>query len=162
MDVSGSGTAAPPRPTPSSAARVSRTRPSSRPARLMIGASAVAALTVITAGLVRFPTAADDQAAIVPEPENRRSAVKAGTRANVGPGATAKTKAKSKRPVKYVRLKPGQKAPKGAKVIKEPAPTPRIVVRQVGNAPRTATAPQAAMTPQQRNSRVVTRTKQSG
>lgn len=130
--------AAEPTPTPrASTHRKARTRPSSRPSRLMVGAGAVAAISVIAAGLVRFPTVADDPAAAA-----------AGAAASGKDGA--KAKARSERPVKYVRLKPGQKAPKGAKVIREAAPTPRIVVR------RAAPARQPA------SRKVVTQTRQSG
>ncbi len=120
------------RPRPGASA-AGRGRPSPRPARLMVGAGALAALTVIGAGLVRFPAAADEATAPAPQP------------ARVG------AKAKLERPVRYVRLKPGQKAPKGATVIREAAPTPRIVVQRV--------APQPV---QQRSVRVVSRTRQSG
>ncbi len=96
----------------------------------------MAALTVIGAGLVRFPMAVADPAVSAPEPKQ----------------ATAKEVVE--RPVKYVRLEPGQKAPKGAKVIRKAAPTPRIVVRRV--APVTQVAPRPAPR------RVVTRTRQSG
>ena len=88
-------------------------RPDPRPARLMVGASALAAVTAIGAGLVDFPPA------VAEEPPAKQTATD-----------VAKVE-KVKRPVKYVRLKPGQKAPKGAKVIKEAAPTPRVVVRRV-------------------------------
>lgn len=109
----------------------SRGRPSPRPARLMVSAGAVAALTVIGAGLVRFPVTAEDPVPVVPEP------------------VTARSKVKVERPVRYVRLKPGEKAPKGARVIREAAPTPRIIVQRVP-------------APAQRSVRVVTRTRQSG
>jgi hypothetical protein len=79
----------------------------------MVGASALAAVTAIAAGLVDFPPAAAE------EPPSKRTATDV---AKVG---------KVERPVKYVRLKPGQRAPKGAKVIREAAPTPRVVVRRV-------------------------------
>ena len=70
-------------------------------------------MTVVGAGLVDFPPA------VAEEPQT-------------APAKAGVTKAeKVKRPVKYVRLKPGQKAPKGAKVIKEAAPTPRVVVQRV-------------------------------
>jgi uncharacterized protein HemX len=104
-----------------------RDKPDPRPARLMAGASALAAVTIMGAGLVHFPPAAAE------EPVNASAAIDAQTT------AVKKTK-KVERPVKYVRLKPGQKAPKGAKVIKEAAPTPRIIVqRVVTSAPSRAT-----------------------
>lgn len=113
------------------ASGAARSRPSNRPARLMVSAGAVAALTVIGAGLVRFPVVADEPVAIAPA------------------AADARSKAQAKRPVKYVRLKPGEQAPKGARVIREAAPTPRIIVQRVP-------------APAQRSARVVTRTRQSG
>ena len=79
----------------------------------MVGASALAAVTAIGAGLVDFPPTAAE------EPSSQQT-------------ATGAAKAeKAERAVRYVRLKPGQKAPKGAKVIREAAPTPRVVVRRV-------------------------------
>ncbi len=119
-------------------------KPSSRPARVMIAAGAVAALTVIGAGLVRFPVAADDPVAATPETADTATTAQAATSARV----------KATRPVKYVRLKPGQKAPKGAKVIREAAPTPRVVIRRV--------TPTVRQAPQPAPRRVVTRTRQSG
>ncbi len=119
------------RPRPSNT-RAARGRPSAQPVRWALGAAAIAALTVIGAGLVRFPVAADDPVASAPQDEKTASP------------------AKGERPVRYVRLKPGQKAPKGARVIREAAPTPRVVVRRV-------TSPA-----QPQKVRSVTRTKQSG
>lgn len=119
----------PPRPQASEA---NRSRPSPRPARLMIGAGAIAAVTIIGAGLVRSPLVSDEGAMAAAEPGGSRATGDA------------------ERPVTYVRLRPGQTAPKGARVIREAAPTPRVVVRQ------------AAPEPNQRNVRVVTRTRQSG
>ena len=104
--------AAPDRRKPPAKGR-GRDKPDPRPARLMVGAGALAAVTVVGAGLVDFPPAVAEEP--LPAP------AKAGV-----------TKAERvKRPVKYVRLKPGQRAPKGAKVIKEAAPTPRVVVQRV-------------------------------
>ena len=112
--------------------RTPRERPDPRPARLMVGAGAIAAATVIGAGLVDYPMAVAEQ-----------------------PPATAdqvrEVKAKRvEREVRYVRLKPGQKAPKGAKVIREAAPTPRVVVRRV------------VVREPKRSSRSVARSQQSG
>jgi hypothetical protein len=134
--------------------RPARPRPSTRPARLMVGAGAIAALTVIGSGLVRFPVASDDVVATTSG--NGAGEADAGSRGVRSSDAKAsKARARTKRAVKYVRLKPGQKAPKGAKVIREAAPTPRIVVRRTAPAP----APAAA---QRTRVKVVTRTRQSG
>lgn len=111
-------------------------RPSAQPARWAIGATALAALTVIGAGLVRFPMAAEDPSAAEPPTD-------ATTASRDGSGAV-------ERPITYVRLKPGQRAPKGAKVIREAASTPRVVVRRVAAPAR------------QPSVRTVTRTRQSG
>jgi hypothetical protein len=79
----------------------------------MVSGGAVAALSLILAGFVRLPTAAET------------------TSANPSERAAAETKVKVERRVRYVRLKPGQKAPPGARVIREAAPTPRVIVRNV-------------------------------
>lgn len=116
-----------------------RGRPDPRPARLMLSAGAVAAMTLIAAGLVRVPMAAEPPPALAPVARGGSDLVPGG------------------RHVRYVRLKPGQRVPPGAKVIQEAAPRPRVIVRLVGP-PRSAPAPRAA-TPVHR---VVTRTRQSG
>jgi hypothetical protein len=115
-----------------------RARPDPLPSRLMIGVGAVAALTVIGAGLVRFPVAATET---TPTAAEDRKAPRTG---------------KAERPVRYIKLKRGEKAPKGAKVIRKAAPTPRIVVRRV-----TVSKASAASTPT-KTRRKVTRTQQSG
>ena len=104
-----------------------------------MAAGAVAALSVIGAGLVRFPVDGGD--AVMPAPEPRR--------------ATAKVRVH--RSVRYIHLKPGEKAPPGARVIQAAAPTPRIVYRY---AP--APAPVRAAGPVRTIRRTVTRTRQSG
>lgn len=91
-------------------------RPDPRPMRLVLGAGALAGLSVMAAGLVRpplqgaatDPTAADDRTLAVAGPDVR--IVKR---------------------IHYVRLAPGEHAPPGAKVIREAAPTPRVVVTTV-------------------------------
>jgi hypothetical protein len=98
----------------------------------MLGAGALAALTVVGAGLVDFPPAMAEE----PPPAPAEAGVT--------------TTEKVKRPVKYVRLKPGEKAPEGARVIKEAAPTPRVVVQRV-----VVPAPK-------RSQRTVARSRQSG
>jgi len=83
--------------------------------RLGLGAGAIAALSIMAAGLIRFPVAdppVDAQDQQVAQVAVRR------------PERTEKR-------VRYVQLTPGQKAPKGATVIDATAPTPRIVVRTV-------------------------------
>jgi hypothetical protein len=109
----------------------------------MISAGALAAFTVIAAGLARFPVAPDD----TPVASNDALAGTSGARAK----AKSKAKVRQERPVRYVRLKPGQKAPRGAKVIQEAAPTPRIVVQRSAPTVRRSSPV-----------RVVTRTRQSG
>jgi hypothetical protein len=122
-------TAGAPRPAPSPAARQ---RPDARPMRLGLAAGAIAALSVMAAGLVRFPaadpaTVADDATlAEAPAPAVR-----------------------VEKRIRYVQLKTGQKAPPGARVIDAAQPTPRVVVTRI-----------QAPAPVRR--RVVTRTRQSG
>jgi hypothetical protein len=114
-----------------------RSRPDPRPARLMVGAGAAAALALIANGLVTVPSTSDAAA----------SAPDAASRARPRP-------ARVKQRLRYVRLKPGQKAPPGAKVIREAAPAPRVVVRLVPSSRSVRTAPVQR--------KVVTRTRQSG
>jgi hypothetical protein len=70
------------------------------------------------AGLVDFPSAVAEAPAPAPATTDAETT-----------GTTRTTKVE--RPVRYVRLKPGQKAPEGARVIREAAPTPRVVVRRI-------------------------------
>jgi hypothetical protein len=93
--------------------RPTRSRPDPRPARLMVSGTALAALSLIVAGLVRPPTAAVAPTRTSQSQTDRERSVNA------------------ERRVRYVRLKPGQEAPPGARVIHEAAPTPRVVVRSV-------------------------------
>ena len=138
------GAPAPSRPV---IARPARAKPDPRPSRLFIGAGALAAITVIGAGLVRFPVAADGGAS---------TAVGSVAVADVSNTGIV-PKAKGRRPVRYVHLKPGQKAPPGAKVIRQAAPTPRVIVQRVAvSAPSTTSSRVAPVR------RTVTRTRQSG
>ena len=108
-----------------------RERPDPKPSRMVVGAGAVAALSIVGAGLVRFPASEVD--------------------ADSGQVAVAtpmeKSKLSSRRPVKYVRLKPGQKAPRGAKVIQKKAPPPRVVVIRAGTATVTSSGSSAVRRP---------------
>lgn len=132
---------APPRLAAESGRKVSgpgRARPDPRPARLMVSGGAVAALSLIIAGLVRPPAAAD--------PAAGADTASATAFALVDPAR----KVEVERRVRYVRLEPGQTAPPGARVIREAAPTPRVVVRNIP-------------APSQRTTRApVARTRQSG
>ncbi len=91
-----------------------KARPDPRPSRLVVGAGAFAALSVMGAGLVRYPAA--DVAT---------------TDDTVAATTARATHVKVERRVRYVRLRPGQRAPAGARVIQEDAPAPRIIVRHV-------------------------------
>ena len=104
--------------------------------RLGLAAGGIAAMSIMVAGLVRFPapdpaTVADDGA------PGGDTAVAAPRRVKV------------EKRIRYVRLKPGQKAPPGARVIDAAQPTPRVVVTRI-------------QAPAPRRVRVVTRTRQSG
>jgi len=137
MPVSSSETPVAAGDTPT-AARRSKARPDPRPSRLMIGAGAIAALTVIGAGLVRFPVSGTEASSVTPG------------------GATTERPVEATPRVRYIKLKPGQKAPEGARVIKRKAPPPRVVVRRV-----TVSAPSASRSAPTRP-RPVVRTRQSG
>ena len=144
-----------PRPTPAAGAAGSaapKQRPDPRPMRLALGAGTIAAVSIMAAGLVRFPApgdtsgdvmAADGGAADTPVIETL---------------ATARPEVRIKHRTVYVHLKPGQRAPKGAKVISGKAPPPRIVVTRVpGRAATTRTT-----RPANHRVVVVTKTRQSG
>lgn len=105
-------------------ARVPRThsKPNPLPARLMVGVGALAALSVIAAGIGRLPGVSLGSASSSAGPDPGVAVMAAALPAG---------KTRVERPIRYVRLKPGQKAPPGAKVIREAAPTPRVVVRWV-------------------------------
>jgi hypothetical protein len=108
-----------------------------------MGIGALAALSVMGAGMGRLPeTTADVQADALSE--SPLTATLAGA---VGARAT-----RVERPVRYIRLKPGEQAPRGARVIREKAPAPRVVVRWV-SAPSSSTTTSRAP---------VARTRQSG
>ncbi len=125
-----------PRPTPGTP----KQRPDPRPMRLVLGAGTIAAVSIMAAGLVRFPSASADASVA--------DAMSVDTIATAQPEIIVKHK------IRYVQLKPGQRAPQGAKVIAGAVPTPRVVVTRIAARPATT-----RRTPTQR---VVTRTKQSG
>jgi hypothetical protein len=143
----------PPRPTrelPPRAARESAApkqpvretraaRPDARPMRLVYGAGAVAALSVMAVGLVQPDPGATDPAA-APDPTAKPDRV-----------AQAPADSGVRHVTRYIHLKPGQTAPPGAKVIAADAPTPRIVVTHNGpsapvSQPATQPAPKPAPT----------------
>jgi hypothetical protein len=126
-----------------SAAPRKHSRPNPLPSRLVMGIGALAALSVMAAGMGRLPAAtlADPAGSTTTEPVSAQLA-----------GDGAASRARVERPVRYVRLKPGERAPRGARVIREQAPAPRVVVRWV-RTPSSPTAPSRAP---------VARTRQSG
>ena len=106
--------AARPAPTPRPAP-VAKQRPDPRPMRLGLGAGAIAAMSIMAAGLIRFPVAD-------PIVEGDDEQV---------PQAVLPRDVRVEKRARYEQLKPGQKAPRGATVIDAVAPTPRVVVRTV-------------------------------
>ena len=101
-------------------------RPDPRPMRLVLGAGTIAAVSIMAAGLVRFPAATGDTSgdAIAADGAAADAAV-------VETLATARPEVRIKHRTVYVHLKRGQKAPKGAKVITGKAPPPRVVVTRI-------------------------------
>jgi hypothetical protein len=79
----------------------------------MAGAGAIAATSIIIGGLVDVPAVVGD--------------------GDVGASTSLARPVveQVQRPVRYVRLEPGERAPKGARVIEASAPAPRIVVQRV-------------------------------
>lgn len=114
---------------------VPKPRPDPRPMRLVLGAGAFAAASITVAGMVRFPVQPSDAIA-----------ADAGS---IEVLSTAQPEIIVRHRVRYVQLRPGEHAPKGAKVIDGAVPTPRVVVTRI--APRPATT-----------RRVVVHTRQSG
>jgi hypothetical protein len=108
----GAGVRTAPVPRPSTAAKA---RPDARPMRLGLGAGAIAALTVMLGGLVRFPVS--DPSVAAEDPFTADAAVTQEVRVE--------------KQIRYVQLKRGQKAPPGARVIDAAQPTPRVVVTRV-------------------------------
>ena len=105
-------TGATPTPRPATPAK---SKPDPWPMRLGLGAGALAALTVMVGGMVRFPSA--DPAVAADD-------------AYLADAQPAQAVQVEKR-VRYVQLKKGQKAPPGAKVIDSAQPTPRVVVTRI-------------------------------
>jgi hypothetical protein len=122
----------PSRPVSTPPRTAARKRPDPRPMRLAYGAGALAALSVMSVGLVHFSsapaatevTASDAPLADPPQIEVRHV-------------------------IRYIHLKSGEVAPPGATVITPKAPAPQVVVTHV-----------AAPAPKPR--RVVVVTRQSG
>ena len=108
--------------------------------RLALGAGTIAAVSIMAAGLVRFPTPSGDAIAA--------------DALSVETIATAQPEVIVQHRTQYIQLKRGEKAPKGAKVISGAVPTPRIVVTRIAARP--------AQTQRTVVRRVVTRTRQSG
>ena len=139
------------RPSPSGPA-IPKQRPDPRPMRLALGAGAVAAVSIMAAGLVRFPIPGSDPSGdvIAADPAAVATPI-------VETLATARPEVRISHRTVYVHLRPGQRAPKGAQVIAGKAPPPRVVVTTLpGRAATTRVrpAPQRVV--------VVTTTRQSG
>jgi hypothetical protein len=97
-------------------------KPNSLPSRIGVAVGAVAALSVIAAGIGRMPGAATDGS----------TATAASVLPISSPTTAGSVRAtRVERPVRYVHLRPGQKAPPGARVVHSAAPAPRVVVRWV-------------------------------
>ena len=91
-----------------------RKRPDPRPMRLVYGAGALAALSVMSVGLVHF------------SPATTTTAVTASDAPPADP-----PQIEVRHVIRYIHLKPGQVAPPGATVITPKAPAPQVVVTHV-------------------------------
>lgn len=121
-------------------------RPDPRPMRVVYGAGAVAAMSIMAVGLVQpdwtstadpgqtddsfNPT--DDPGAIAVLPDGTSPGQPVPTRDAVRGG-------KVRHVIRYIYLKPGQTAPPGATVISATAPPPRVVRNHQPNPDPTAT-----------------------
>ena len=109
-------------PAPDREPRAPKARPDPGPMRLALGMTGLAAATAMATAIVRSPFGAAAPApAATPEP----------TAAPTPPPLVVK------HVTRYVQLKPGQTAPPGARVVKKPNPSPRVV-GVTGRAPRAA------------------------
>jgi hypothetical protein len=107
-------------------------KPDARPMRFVYGAGAVAAMSVMAAGLVQpdFAATADQTAGSAALDQNAIAQLPDTTVRHV---------------TQYIHLKPGETAPPGATVIAADAPTPRVVVTH--NSPGGQAAQPAARPP---------------
>ena len=103
-------------------------RPDPRPTRLLAAMSGLAAATAIAAGLIQpAPSPLDDgfePLGAAPEPV-----------ASGGPAAPLRVRNETR----YVQLQPGETAPPGARVVRRPDLSPRVVVVTIP-APKAAAA----------------------
>jgi hypothetical protein len=81
--------------------------------RLAYGAGALAALSVMSAGLVRFSSASASTVADAPPP---------------GDAPSPAQQVEVRHIIRYIHLKPGEVAPPGATVITPKAPAPQVIV----------------------------------
>ena len=136
-------------PAAAAAPAAPRQRPDPRPMRLALGAGTIAAVSIMAAGLVRFPTPSGG--AVAADPAAAADAPVIETL------ATARPEVRIQHRTVYVHLRPGQHAPKGAKVIAGKVPPPRVVVTTL---PGRAATTRVRRAPQR--VAVVTKTRQSG
>lgn len=101
---------------------VPKAKPDARPMRIVYGAGAVAALSVMAVGLVQPDYAATADQTTIADPADDPNTV-----------AQAPANGAVRHVTRYVYLRPGQTAPPGATVIAANAPKPRVVVTH--NAP---------------------------
>jgi len=109
-------------------------RPDARPTRVILGLAAIAAMTVVTAGLVDLPATSADATAI-------------------DPGPVPAAREEVVRCVRYVQLRPGETPPAGATVVDGTDRTGRLVDGATSIRPRPTPAPRR---------RSVARSRQSG
>ena len=107
MNADATGATAPSR---SAVVRVGPARPDSRPMRMLLGLTGLAALSAIATAIVSPPATTDAGTTVSQAP------------AQVVPAPSIKHQ------VRYIQLKPGQTAPPNAAVKAAPKPTPRVVV----------------------------------
>ncbi len=134
---------------PGKSRRVERARPDPRPMRVVYGAGAIAAVSVMTVGLVQPAWDASADSVAPNAPQNQTGAQNAVGASGQRGAVTAAQPAPDvvRHVIRYVQLKPGQHAPLGATVITPDAPKPRVVVVQNPNTSTHYRPPQAA--PQQ-------------
>jgi len=122
--------------------------------RIVYGAGAVAAVSVMTVGLVQpsWNASSSDPSPVADQsnaPGNGPLAQAPDSQGSRNGGSQPAPDVQVRHVVKYIQLRPGQQAPAGAKVITPGAPTPRIVTvhSQPTNPPSQNRPPVAAPPP---------------
>jgi len=115
---------------PKKASQSSRAKPDPRPMRVVYGAGAVAAVSVMTIGLVQPSWDTAPESRPIADDANTAGGPLAASAPDNGSADRTRQSAgdvQVRHVIRYVHLKPGEHAPPGATVITPGAPTPRVI-----------------------------------